>query len=148
MKSFRQYLHESQEDHPHYQGSDTDGRDITKHTYEDSEKGVRTFITTHPDLPGTADWGFITQKSNDEWNMETPTPEEKESLPRGRTESSLLHVADFVKRSGVDRITYNTEDGSSNEDIFKKVASNIDSLKSVNLVRTSENVYKTLTPVN
>jgi hypothetical protein len=144
MKSFRQYLHESQEDHPHYQRSDTDGRGITKHTYEDSEKGVRTFITTHPDRPGTADWGFITQKSNGDWNMETPTPEEKKSLPTGRTESSLRHVADFVQRSGVDTITFNTADGSPNEDIFKSVANKIPSLKSVNLVRTSENVYNTL----
>ena len=144
MKSFRQYLHESHEAHPDYQGSETDERNITKHTYEDSERGVRTFITTHPDLPGTADWGFITQKSNGEWNMETPTSEEKKSLPKGRTESSLLHVVDFVKRSGVDRITYNTEDGSRNPDIFNSTANKIDSLKSVNLVRTSENVYKNL----
>ena len=144
MKSFRQYLHESQEDHPHYQGSKTDEGNITKHTYEDSEKGVKTFITTHPNRPGTADWGFITKKSDGDWNMETPTSEEKKSLPQGRTESSLLHVADFVKRSGVDRITYNTEDGSPNEDIFKKVADKIPSLKSVNLVRTPKNVYNNL----
>ena len=79
MKSFRQYLHESHEAHPDYQGSETDERNITKHTYEDSERGVRTFITTHPDRPGSADWGFLTQKSDGEWNMETPTSEEKKS---------------------------------------------------------------------
>lgn len=146
MKSFRQYLHESHEAHPDYQGSETDERNITKHTYEDSENGVRTFITTHPDRPGTADWGFITKKSG-EYNMDPPTEEEKKSSPSGRTKLSLLHVADFVKRSGVDTITYNTLDGSPNEDIFNSTANKIDSLKSVNLVRTSENVYKTLTPV-
>ena len=143
MKSFRQYLHESHEAHPDYQGSETDERNITKHTYEDSENGVRTFITTHPDRPGTADWGFLTQKSG-EYNMDPPSEEEKKSLPSGRTKLSLLHVADFVKRSGVDTITYNTLDGSPNEDIFNSTANKIDSLKSVNLVRTSENVYKNL----
>lgn len=144
MKSFRQYLHESHKAHPDYQGSETDEHNITKHTYEDSENGVRTFITTHPDHPGTADWGFITQKSNGEYNMDSPTEEEKESLPKGRTKSSLLHVADFVKRSGVKKITYNTLDGSPNEEIFNKAANKIDSLKSVNFVRTLENVYKNL----
>ena len=144
MKSFRQYLHESHEDHPDYQGSSIDKRNITKHTYEDSEKGVRTFITTHPDRPGSADWGFITRKSNGEYNMDPPSPEEKQSLPTGRTESSLLHVADFVKRSGVNTITYNTANGSPNEDIFNRTANKINSLKSVNLVSTPENVYKHL----
>ena len=76
--------------------------------------------------------------------MDPPTEEEKKSLPSGRTKLSLLHVADFVKRSGVDTITYNTLDGSPNEDIFNRTANKIDSLKSVNLVRTSENVYKNL----
>ena len=76
--------------------------------------------------------------------MDPPTEEEKKSLPSGRTKLSLLHVADFVKRSGVDTITYNTLDGSRNPDIFKKVADKIPFLKSVNLVRTPENVYKNL----
>lgn len=117
MKSFIQYLLES-ESHPHYEGaSEPDESGTVTHTYTDRKLGVRTRLFTNPNMKGSAYWGFQTRSAKGNWTQNPPKP--GDNVPKGRLRSALDHVAHFAQSHGVGTITYQTNTGSDNHALFQ-----------------------------
>jgi len=112
MLSFRQYLIEQLNIHPHNVGHETDDVGTTTHTYEDRERGVMTKLMTHPSRPGEAYFGFMVRGSDGEYTDKPPA--EGEKAPSGRLESALGHAADFAKNNKIHTITFQTADQKLN----------------------------------
>lgn len=122
MRSFKQYLLEQMEQHPHYRGSKTDSKGIVTHTFVDNDLGVRTTLSTHPSIPNTAYWGFQTKNHRGVWTQKDSSEKKwKGQKPKGRTASSMGHISDFAKRHGITTIQYQTNRNSPNEEIFQRM---------------------------
>jgi len=117
MKSFRQYLREQlNTPHPHYRGSEpSDVDNVTKHTYEDEELGVRSYLMTHPNLPGQAYFGFeVKNMKTGEYTDKPPKKGKGEEPPQGRLQSALGHAAHFAENNDIHTITFQTADQKEN----------------------------------
>jgi len=119
VKSFIQYISEAHEEHPHFTGSSKpDDAGVVTHTYTDSKLGVRTRLFTRPDISGSAYWGF--QVKNKDGDYTQDPPKAGENAPKGRLRSALSHVAHFAQSKGLSNVTYQTNDGSANHEMFQK----------------------------